>query len=197
MMVPTTFERWKSCWRITYNGYALRPLSATEGILATDRIYADELANLTESKEFVGSRFSDGGHKVKYVAKSRPTAIVETKYHRERFMRATNETAPMALIMSAHAFDLDGDLHTICGKKDVMPDIYHPTNYRMAQAMGKMLYEQDSNGIVYDSVRDPGGLCAAVFNADILANCRMEKALFHYHWDGQAIISTNEIPNIL
>ena len=38
-----------------------------------------------------GSRFSNGTYGVFYAAQRESTAIAETKYHRERFMRATNE----------------------------------------------------------------------------------------------------------
>jgi hypothetical protein len=52
-----------------------------------------------------GSRFSDGTYGVFYAASTLDTAIAETRYHREQFLRATSEP-PMELDMRVLLADL-------------------------------------------------------------------------------------------
>lgn len=132
-----------------------------------------------------GSRFTDGTYGVFYSTPDLKTAIAETKHHRERFMRETNE-APIHVDMRVYLVDLDADLHDIRGKQRAEELVYHPEKYATAQNLARMLREGGSNGIVYSSVRRPGGECAAVFRPRLLSNCRQERHL-SYIWDGAQI----------
>lgn len=132
-----------------------------------------------------GSRFTDGTYGVFYTTPDLETAIAETKHHRERFMRETNE-APIHVDMRVYLVDLDADLHDIRGKQRTEALVYHPEKYATSQNLARMLRESDSNGIVYSSVRRTGGECAAVFRPRLLSNCRQERHL-SYIWDGAQI----------
>jgi len=132
-----------------------------------------------------GSRFSDGGYGVFYAGSDLATAIAETKHHRARFMRATSQSR-MELDMRVYAVDLDGELHDVRGGQAALPLVYHPDDYSAGQALGATLRADGSAGIVYDSVRHMGGMCAAVFRPRCLANPRQERHLC-YVWDGQRI----------
>ena len=132
-----------------------------------------------------GSRFSDGTFGVFYAAYTLDTAIAETRYHREQFLRATSEP-PLELDMRVLLADLQQHLPDIRGRQQDLPAIYAPEDYSAAQALGKRLRAQNSWGIVYDSVRHAGGECAAVFRPPALQNCRQERHLC-YVWDGTRI----------
>jgi len=132
-----------------------------------------------------GSRFSDGTYGIFYAAYTLDGAIAETRYHREQFLRATSEP-PMELDMRVLLADLHQQLHDIRGRQQELPDVYAPDDYSAAQALGKRLRAQNSWGIAYDSVRHPGGECAAVFRPPALSNCRQERHLC-YVWDGTRI----------
>jgi len=132
-----------------------------------------------------GSRFSDGSFGVYYAARDLDTAIEETKYHRERFMRATAEPA-MELDMRVYLADLVGDFHDIRGQKPQQPLVYHNDNYAAGQHLAVELRKQGANGIAYDSVRKTGGECAAVFRPPLLSNARQERHLC-YVWNGAKI----------
>ncbi|ETW93020.1 MAG: hypothetical protein ETSY1_41080 [Candidatus Entotheonella factor] len=134
-----------------------------------------------------GSRFSDGTYGVFYAADTLDTAIAETRHHREQFMRATSEP-PMELDMRVLLVDLDQQLHDIREMGPSLPDVYAADNYSASQALGKRLRGQESWGIIYNSVRHPGGECAAVFRPPALRNCRQERHLC-YVWDGMRISS--------
>jgi RES domain len=133
----------------------------------------------------VGSRFSDGTYGVFYAALTLTSAIAETGYHRERFMRATREPR-MELDMRVLLVDLEQELTDIRGMRESLAAVYDPNSYHAAQALGARLRAADAWGIVYDSVRHPGGECVAVFRPPALANCRQSMHLC-YVWDGARI----------
>jgi len=137
-----------------------------------------------------GSRFSDGTYGVFYAARELDTAIAETKYHRELFMRATNQ-GRTELDMRVYLVDLVADLHDIRGLKASLPLVYHNNDYSAGQSLAKSLRDMGSKGIVYDSVRNEGGECVGVFRPPVLSNCRQERHLC-YVWDGAAITMVYE-----
>lgn len=137
-----------------------------------------------------GSRFTDGTYGVFYAASTLDTAIAETTYHRERFMRATDE-GRMDLDMRVYLVDLAAALHDLRGRRAEYPLVYHNDNYAAGQHLAATLRKDGSNGIAYDSVRRQGGACVAVFRARLLSNCRQERHLC-YVWDGRRIASVYE-----
>ena len=137
-----------------------------------------------------GSRFTNGRFGVFYAANDLDTAVAETKYHRERFMRATSQ-GRMELDMRVYLVDLAAALHDLRGLQATFPLVYHNDNYAAGQHLAATLHKDGSNGIAYDSVRQQGGACAAVFRPRLLGNCRQAQHLC-YVWDGQRITSVYE-----
>lgn len=134
-----------------------------------------------------GSRFSDGSYGVYYAAKKIDTAIAETIFHRERFLRATKEL-PIETDMRSYASDLNDQFHDIRGQKEARPELYNPDprRYGPAQSFADSLRAEGSNGIVYESVRDAGGECIAVFRPRLLAPV-VQGAHYCFVWDGESI----------
>lgn len=137
-----------------------------------------------------GDRFTDGSYGVFYASLTIETAIAETTHHRTRFLEATEEPA-QEIDMRVYAVDLDADLHDIRAMRDSHPGYYHPTSYAMSQELGRALRDAGSDGVVYRSVRDEAGECAAVFRPRLLSNCRQERHLC-YVWDGRVISTIYE-----
>jgi hypothetical protein len=137
-----------------------------------------------------GDRFTDGSFGVFYAALTMETALAETIYHRARFMIWTDEPA-QELDMRVYAVDLDARMHDVRALGDMLPGIYDPDFYGASQALAVTLRAEDSDGIVYGSVRHAGGECAAVFRPRLLSNCRQERHLC-YVWDGDAITTVYE-----
>ncbi len=133
----------------------------------------------------VGGRFTDGTFGAYYTAADLPTAIDETVYHRERFLRATAE-APIEVEMRVLRARLRGRLHDVRGLERAHPELYHPEDYRASQALGRALHAASSWGVVYRSVRRPGGECAAVLRPRIISHCQQAQHLA-YVWDGERI----------
>ena len=137
-----------------------------------------------------GSRFSDGTYGVFYATRDIDTAIAETRYHRERFMRATNQ-GRMDLDMRVYLTDVDTDLHDILGKQTEYGLVYHDDDYSAGQQLARVLRLANSNGIAYSSVRRSCGECVAIFRPRVLTNSRQERHL-SYVWDGRRISDVYE-----
>ncbi|MEK6245025.1 MAG: RES family NAD+ phosphorylase [Pseudomonadota bacterium] len=131
-----------------------------------------------------GSRFSDGTYGVFYAGRSLDTAIAETRYQRERFLSRTKEE-PIEIEMRTYLTDLNGDLHDIRARRDLAA-VYDSNYYAAGQVLGRELKAANSWGVVYDSVRDPGGECAGVFRPPVLSNC-VQGPHFGYLWNGSRI----------
>ncbi|MED5501043.1 RES family NAD+ phosphorylase [Salinicola sp. LHM] len=131
-----------------------------------------------------GSRFSDGAFGVYYCALSEATAIAETRYHAERFLRDSSEP-PMQIQQRVYLSDLVGTLHDLRGEPSAT-SLLDPDDWSAGQALGRQVWEASGDGIVYPSVRDPGGECAAVLRPPVMSATRQGRHL-GYEWDGERI----------
>lgn len=129
-----------------------------------------------------GSRFSDGSWGVFYAARSLHTAIEETVFHREQFLAATAEP-PCTLQMRCYQTRVDCRLHDLRGG---WPQVHDPRSYVASVALARQLRGAGSSGLVYDSVRDPGGQCLAAFYPDVVSPC-VQAGHYLYRWDGTRI----------
>lgn len=135
-----------------------------------------------------GSRFSDGSYGVFYAAHSVATAIEETVYHRQRFLRATHEP-PIDLEMRCYRTGVAAKLHDLRGG---WPAEHDSDSYAASQALALKLRADGGNGVVYDSVRHRGGECVAAFYPDVVAPC-VQAQHFIYRWDGERIAAVLEV----
>src|SRR5262249_12112365 len=137
-----------------------------------------------------GSRFSDSSYGVFYAADALDTAIAETRHHRERFLRATNQ-ARLEIDMRVYLTDLDTDLHDIRGRPTDYAAVYDRDDDAAGLGLGRRLRDRGPGGIAWSSVRRADGECAAVFRPRLLANCRHGQHRC-YVWDGQRIATVYE-----
>lgn len=132
-----------------------------------------------------GSRFTDGSYGVYYAAKGIDTAVAETRFHRARFLAATNQP-PIEVDMRSYASDVDTQMHDIRKRQAELPEIYDSGRYSVSQRFARQLRDEGGNGIVYDSVRHAGGECVAVFKPKVLSPVR-QGPHFCYVWNGKEI----------
>lgn len=135
-----------------------------------------------------GSRFSDGSWGVFYAARSVATAIEETVFHREVFLAATNEP-PCDVQVRCYQTRIDTRLHDIRGG---WPDAHDPDSYVASAALARRLRAAGSNGVVFDSARDPGGQCLAAFYPDVVGPC-LQAGHYLYRWNGKRISQVLEV----
>jgi hypothetical protein len=138
-----------------------------------------------------GTRFTDGHFGAYYAAESIDTAIAETRFHRENFLRATSQP-PMELEMRCYLADVACDLHELRGRRAELPDVYDRQSYVASQKLGRLLRDAGSNGIAFDSVRRDGGECVAIFRPRLVQNVRQSVHL-RYAWDGASIANVYEM----
>lgn len=130
------------------------------------------------------SRFSDGRYGVYYAARTRATAIEETAWHMGRFYSATRE-APLDVDMRTLVGRLDGTFHDLRDDPRFAA-VHDPGDYTAAQSLGRRLRDAGSNGVVYASVRHPGGECVGAFRPKAVP-IPTQGSHLRYHWDGRRI----------
>ena len=130
------------------------------------------------------SRFTSGLFGVYYAGLSEQTAILETVYHRERFLRAAG-IAREVLEMRCYVTRVQQNMTLLpSAQRDSLLD---PDDYAAAQRFGAALRKRGAWGIFYNSVRDtPDGRCVAVLRPRALAAAR-QSSHFRYYWDGERI----------
>jgi len=135
------------------------------------------------------SRFSDGSFGIYYAGESLTTAIVETRFHRERFLGYTKED-PGEIDMRAYIGEIAEPFHDIRIGYDDLHDTDIST-WPVPQAFGREMQQNNSWGIVYRSVRNPGGECIAALRPPAVTIPRQGPHL-SYVWDGSRIVHVYE-----
>ena len=133
-----------------------------------------------------GSRFSDATYGVYYTASQIETAVAETAFHFEAFARDSGDPPrmeDMRVLVGAVAEDFED--------VDALPEpqrsqILDPVSYAVAQAYAKGLRDAGANGVVYPSVRRPGGKCIGAFKPCAVGLPRQERHL-KYRWNGERV----------
>jgi hypothetical protein len=138
----------------------------------------------------LGSRFSDGRHGVFYAARDRATAVAETRHHHGRFLAATQQPA-QHLPMRLYHVAIDARLHDLRPVGAAHAAVHDPDDYSAARSLGHALHAAGSAGVVYRSVRRPGGHCAGLFRPRGASAC-LHAAVLLYAWDGQAFTDVFE-----
>ena len=133
-----------------------------------------------------GSRFSDGTFGVYYAAHEMETAIAERAHHTARFLARTREPAG-EIDMRTYLARIDADLVDVRGYgRRRKNDLMNPDGYADSQAFGRARRSEGAGGIVYDSVRRPGGECVAMFRPRLVKRCTQGPHVC-FVWDGAAI----------
>lgn len=127
-------------------------------------------------------RFTDGTYGVYSAGDSQEVAIREVAHHHACAMAASDEepgwTSQFRLLANA----LDLDLHDLRDHEEC----HRPADYAPSQALARDLRAAGSNGVLYQSVRCPGGECAGIFWPDLIA-VPVQGDHFDYHWDGRTV----------
>ncbi|MBA2669405.1 MAG: RES family NAD+ phosphorylase [Gemmatimonadetes bacterium] len=132
-----------------------------------------------------GGRFNDASFGAFYVSHERETAIAETVYHRERFLREM-AAPPTQVDMRVLRCTIRCELHDLRGMREAMPEIYRSDDYSASQALARELRAGGAFGVVWESVRQEVGECAALFRPRAITRCRQAEHL-GYLWDGERV----------
>jgi hypothetical protein len=155
--------------------------------------YGPIMAALTHLNP-LGSRFSDGTYGVFYCARSRVTAIAETRYHTARFLEATAEP-PMRQQMRLYTVVAQGEVLDLRGDPKLDLAVLSPDDYLAGQSLGRAAREAGAPGIAYPSVRDTEGECLAAFRTTLLRDCH-HAAYLEYNWNGTSVDMVFELSQV-
>lgn len=127
-------------------------------------------------------RFTDGSYGLYYAGDAETVAIAETIHHHERFMHATAEapgwTSDFRLLV--------GRIDRMLDDVDAVPGARDPEDYGPSQILGRALRAGGSDGVVWQSVRMPGGRCLGAFWPDVVP-IPTQGRHYRYHWDGTRV----------
>ena len=141
------------------------------------------------------SRFSDGSYGVYYAGLSEQTAIRETAFHQARRLKETNEPA-IDIEMRCYIGDVVELLDDV--RSSVYEELHNPdiTTWPQAQAFAATRRAEQSQGLLYNSVRDSDGKCIAVFRPKAL-QIPSQGPHYIYHWNGSAIDHVRVVSDVI
>lgn len=124
-----------------------------------------------------GGRFHGSQRGAWYAGVQIETSIAEVAFHKRRFLREGRITGSYAFDYVDFLADFSAEFHRLdpveietCLRPDPVPQCYGPS-----QALAHALLYAGFNGIVYPSVRGPGGTCIACFRPALVYHPRREK----------------------
>ena len=138
------------------------------------------------------TRFSDGSYGVYYAGRSLETAIRET-VHQKQIIAGDADLDACEFSMRAWVGTVCKPLHDVRGSEyealhDTTP---RPEHHPLAQSFGIMARAMDSWGLLYRSVRHPGGECIAGLRPPAVS-LPTQGAHLVYVWDGERITHAYE-----
>ena len=133
-----------------------------------------------------GNRFNDENRGAWYCGFDTATAIGEVAYHLGRELEAVGRFDNVTDYTELVA-DLFGGFHDLRVSGFDEPALHTDpaVGYPAGQALARELRSALSNGIVYPSIRHPGGTCLVAFRPDLVQNLR-QGAVWRLQWQGSA-----------
>lgn len=118
-----------------------------------------------------GSRFNGADRGAWYAGFSLRTAQTEVAFHYGEGLREINWQEEETVSYREYLADFRADFHDLRGDSRYK-DCLRAETYRASQKLADRLLNRGSAGVVYPSVRHPGGTCLACFRPALVANVR-------------------------
>lgn len=132
-----------------------------------------------------GSRFSSETRGAWYAGRTLDTALAESLHRRGAELQEVGVTDARVEMRLYHA-DFDAAFHDLRESANEWHEVLDPDSYTASQDLGARLLEAGSNGVIYPSLRHPGGTCLACFRPKQVRNVRVG-GHWAYAWrDGRA-----------
>ena len=129
----------------------------------------------------LGSRFNGPDRGAWYAGISINTALAEVIFHKTVALAEVNWFQD-DISYDAYLADLASDFHDLRDQPD-LAGCLKPDSYVASQVLAEQLLHAGSAGIIYPSVRQPGGTCIACFRPAIVAHVRKHQRL-RLFWSG-------------
>ncbi len=128
-----------------------------------------------------GSRFNDGERGAWYCAFAAETSLAEVIFHKTVEYHEINRFDDSVTYQSLLA-DFSASFHDLRGIA-AYEHCLDPQSYLASQALAAELLDTGSMGIIYPSVRHPGGTCLACFRPALVGNVRKAQT-YRLTWRG-------------
>jgi hypothetical protein len=129
-----------------------------------------------------GGRFSVRDRGAWYAGRSFDTALAESIYHRTKELEEVGAYETRVEVRLYHA-DFSAAFHDVRGPDRRFARFHDPDDYEPSQEFGQELFEAGSNGVLYRSIRHPGGECLVCYRPRVVLNVRAA-AHYEYKWEG-------------
>jgi hypothetical protein len=223
--VPQITLHWKPCWRVIPTRYPeinlwrrvalpedekavdiierltnnrVRQELGEINVLRTGDFFPKNCANdviATFAYRGIGSRFSTKTFAAYYATKSLKTAVYE-KAHRTKKLLTDAKIPATQVDMRVIKAEIRAKVYDVRGMQKALPALYHPDHYTSSQQWATHVWTQGAQGIVYDSVRQPGGQCAAIFSPQTITHCHKDRIL-SFEWNGKDTLAIAELKEFL
>lgn len=127
-------------------------------------------------------RFTDGSYGIYYAGDTQEVALAETIHHHQNFMAATNQSPGWTSDFRVLIGSVDRELHDV----SAVPGVLDETDYAASHVEGRRLRDAGSDGLLWGSVRMPGGRCIGIFWPDVIPIPRQGRH-YCYHWNGTRV----------
>jgi RES domain-containing protein len=129
----------------------------------------------------LGSRFNGPERGAWYCGFELATSQAEVAFHK------TIDLAEIGIFeddvtYDDYTADFSAELHDLRGARNYARCL-DPDSYVASQRLAERLLERGSLGVVYPSVRNPGGTCIACFRPALVGNVRKAET-YRFVWDG-------------
>ncbi|HTZ90169.1 MAG TPA: RES family NAD+ phosphorylase [Alloacidobacterium sp.] len=145
----------------------------------------------------LGARFSTNERGAWYAAFELVTAKAEVMFHKSVEFAEVNWSEREVMQYDEYLADFTGSFHDL--RPEAMPEekrgqyneCLDPASYIASQKLAVELLEHGSLGVVYPSVRRPGGTCMACFRPSVVSNVR-KGSRFRLTWTPNRAVFTKE-----
>lgn len=129
----------------------------------------------------LGSRFSGPERGAWYAGFELETSQMEVGFHKSVQLAEIDRFEETVTYDDFFA-DFTASFHDLRGRRGFRTCL-DPRSYLASQALTEQLLEAESLGVVYPSVRRPGGTCLACFRPALVANVRRDRT-YRFTWNG-------------
>lgn len=175
------------------------------GISVHELVYGVRYASIVNAafthKNPAGSRFNDGTRGAWYAGADRATSIAEIAYHRSRQLANIDWKEEERSTYDDYLADFTTEFHDLRSAdgqgtarpfRKFLKAAPVPACYAESQQLARTLLASKSNGVIYPSVRNPGGTCVACFRPALVYHVRQEARIeLRIQVDGDSVRTHN------
>ncbi|MFT3858220.1 MAG: RES family NAD+ phosphorylase [Aquabacterium sp.] len=165
----------------------LQEQGALQRVPPEDQLFGHGTTPVMAAFCYVGTtptRFSNGAYGVYYAANSLEVAVAEVTHHIERFMQATR---PPAEPITLRCYSAQTQRPVVDIRGPAWTAAHKPDDYTAAQSLAQPLREAGAWGLLYRSVRAPGGECVALLRPPAVKTPVVQHCHVNLNWDGERI----------